>query len=201
MAQKRYYKITSGAGASNYELVAFDSALQDAGIADYNLIKISSILPAGAHVEPEIGAEKGSIIPTAYATVSDNRCNTFLQTGVAIGIPEDDKVVGVIMEDSNVWERLSGLPVGELDRFLNGVNKSFREKLIERVKLAMENRARKIARIEFSTASCYIANNHLISEPRGSNYLYLNLGTGCHRTIITPYDGNYHSLVSAVCLW
>ena len=39
------YRLSSGTGTSPHELVAFDNALLSAGISNYNLLKVSSILP------------------------------------------------------------------------------------------------------------------------------------------------------------
>jgi len=35
----QYYKVVSGVGKSQYPLVAFDNALRDAGIGDFNIIQ------------------------------------------------------------------------------------------------------------------------------------------------------------------
>lgn len=42
--------VTSGTGEAATELAAFDRALLDAGIANYNLIRLSSVIPAGSMV-------------------------------------------------------------------------------------------------------------------------------------------------------
>ena len=46
-------KITSGTGRGVTELAAFDKALFDAGIANYNLIKLSSVIPAHTEIVKE----------------------------------------------------------------------------------------------------------------------------------------------------
>jgi len=43
--------ICTGTGSGPNELMAFDSALLDAGILDYNLIYLSSSIPAGSTIE------------------------------------------------------------------------------------------------------------------------------------------------------
>lgn len=43
--------VTKGYGTGHTELSAFDSALHDAGIANYNLIRLSSVIPVGSEVE------------------------------------------------------------------------------------------------------------------------------------------------------
>ncbi|MEI6040094.1 MAG: pyruvoyl-dependent arginine decarboxylase [Candidatus Berkelbacteria bacterium] len=43
--------ITKGQGTGNTELSAFDEALHKAGIANYNLIRLSSVIPVGSEVD------------------------------------------------------------------------------------------------------------------------------------------------------
>src|ERR1700734_2746613 len=50
-------EITSGCGAAPTALAAFDCALLDAGIANFNLLYLSSIIPAGTTLvrkKPEV---------------------------------------------------------------------------------------------------------------------------------------------------
>ena len=54
-----YYTIVSGKGFGKYALTSFDNALLDAGVGDYNLIKVSSILPARCQYKSSINLEKG----------------------------------------------------------------------------------------------------------------------------------------------
>ena len=44
-------RVTAGSGAGRTTLAAFDSALRSAGVADHNLIRLSSIIPTGSSVE------------------------------------------------------------------------------------------------------------------------------------------------------
>lgn len=92
--------ITSGKGQSSHELVAFDNGLIDAHIANYNLSKVSSILPAGAVRAEKVGLREGSLLLTAYATISSNHPGTRIATAVGVGIPCSSEEVGVIMEFS-----------------------------------------------------------------------------------------------------
>jgi arginine decarboxylase len=62
-----HYTLVSGIGFSDYALVAFDKACQDAGIGDYNLVKVSSILPSKCLFSNLISIKKGSIVWVAYA--------------------------------------------------------------------------------------------------------------------------------------
>ena len=100
MITPQYYTIVSGRGESKYRLVAFDKALLDAGIGDYNLVKVSSIIPPGCTFRETIDLSKGSILYVAYAakTVQEGQLGS---TAVAIAIPIDSDKNGVIFEDSS----------------------------------------------------------------------------------------------------
>ena len=92
------YFISSGKGCSEHQLVAFDKALCDAGIANYNLLKVSSILPAGAIKADKIGLREGSPLLTAYARIDSNSPGDRIATAVGVAIPCRNTDVGVIME-------------------------------------------------------------------------------------------------------
>jgi len=53
-------KITSGVGSGPTPLAAFDAALRDAGIENYNLIPLSSVIPPGAALERARPVRKSS---------------------------------------------------------------------------------------------------------------------------------------------
>lgn len=94
----KYYKISSGVGRAEKALVAFDAAMIQAGIANYNLLKISSILPPGVKESTGIGLPEGSLLPTAYGTITSDIPGDRIASAVAIGFPCDKSKVGVIME-------------------------------------------------------------------------------------------------------
>lgn len=63
--------ITYGTGCGNTKLSAFDSALNSAGIANYNLIKLSSIIPKGARVlVRKFRAKKGEYGNKLYVVIA-----------------------------------------------------------------------------------------------------------------------------------
>lgn len=97
MNTPKHYTIVSGKGFSKYELVAFDNALLNAGIGDYNLVKVSSILPAGCQYEKNIDIEKGSAVYAAYSMVIV-REKQKATTAVAVAIPLNNAKSGVIFE-------------------------------------------------------------------------------------------------------
>lgn len=100
MVTPQYYTIVSGRGESEHKLVAFDKALLDAGVGDYNLLKVSSIIPSGCKFQETVNITKGSVLYTAYAEmiVQDGQIGS---TAVAIAFPKNAKENGVIFEYSS----------------------------------------------------------------------------------------------------
>jgi len=75
MKEKRTIQVTSGTAAGPTHLAAFDAALLEAGIANTNLIKLSSVIPTKSRVvigKPTINFEKdfGSKL---YVVLADKR--------------------------------------------------------------------------------------------------------------------------------
>ena len=100
MTLPTHYAIVSGKGYSEYSLVAFDNALIDAGIGDYNLVKVSSILPANCQYESHIDIPHGSIVYAAYATATVSEGQK-MSLAVAVAVPSDVRENGVIFETSS----------------------------------------------------------------------------------------------------
>ena len=84
----RFCTAGAGVGVSAFELVSFDRALREAGFADYNLLRVSSILPA----------PKGSLLPIAYGVFSSDEAERTIAAAVSLAFPTDPHAVGVIME-------------------------------------------------------------------------------------------------------
>lgn len=94
------YYVNAGHGTGEEELNSFDDALLNAGVGNYNLVKVSSILPIGAQRKNQVDIEKGNILHVAYASISSNSYNDIIAAAVAIGVPNNNTDVGVIMEYS-----------------------------------------------------------------------------------------------------
>lgn len=99
------YALVTGQGISAYsELESFDMALIDAGIGDYNLVRLSSILPPHVINSKEIDLSKGQILHLAFA--SKSTCSDeAISSAIAIALPEDLDSIGVIMENSGCQEK------------------------------------------------------------------------------------------------
>jgi arginine decarboxylase len=85
--------LSTGAGEGQFELVAFDMALREAGIADFNLVKVTSIVPPGVPVgrivdggRPVLG--EGLLAPTIYAREdAGSDYEGPIAAAVGVGIP------------------------------------------------------------------------------------------------------------------
>jgi len=90
--------IVAATGVGKTELNAFDKALFEAGISEYNLVKVSSIIPPGAKETHILELPKGSYLPIAYGAITCSEEGTIITAAIAVGLPEDENLCGVIME-------------------------------------------------------------------------------------------------------
>ena len=102
IANKYVIRVGVGVSKKGNRLPSFDKALLDAGVGNYNLVKLSSILPAHCVEAKEIDLEEGSMLPTAYATITSSQEGDFLVSCIGVGIPANHDNVGVIMEYSGI---------------------------------------------------------------------------------------------------
>lgn len=94
------YCLVKGSAEGRTRLNAFDKALLEAGVGDTNLMRMSSILPPAAEEVSvnDIVLPKGGLIPLAYAAYDGTTPGQMISAAIAVGIPEDDREPGVIME-------------------------------------------------------------------------------------------------------
>lgn len=127
----RFFKAGAGFGVSAFELVSFDRALREAGFADYNLLRVSSILPAGVEPQSAVDLPKGSLLPIAYGVFTSNEQGAIISAAVSYALPADPSEVGVIMEAEGYM-----------------TEREAHEQVIAMAEEAMEDRNLKIARLE-----------------------------------------------------
>jgi len=101
MYRPRFYKVVSGIGEADFALLSFDNALRQAGIGDFNLVKVSSILPPSCEYRELLPICQGGILYAAYSTITVSG-NDIGKTGVAVAIPMSDAESGVIFEYSSL---------------------------------------------------------------------------------------------------
>jgi arginine decarboxylase len=96
--------LTSGTGHGHTPLNAFDNALLDAGVGNFNLIKVSSIVPPGAVVEKSktkfSKIPNGSLIYAVYTHSISGLEGEKTASVLAAAVPKNQKT-GVIFESSS----------------------------------------------------------------------------------------------------
>jgi arginine decarboxylase len=98
--------LTSGIGTGSTKLNAFDNALLNAGIGNFNLLQTSSIIPPKAKIiyltrnkANKILPKIGSVVPTVYSYIYGEKKGSKIVAILGLGIPKDYKNHnGVIVE-------------------------------------------------------------------------------------------------------
>ena len=99
------YYIGGGVGFAKNELNAFDAALLESKVGNYNLVRISSILPPNSIKKEDVSLPQGSFLHTAYSTISYGKEGQIIASGVGVAIPKNRSLPGVIMEYSTLHNR------------------------------------------------------------------------------------------------
>ena len=101
LVPKRFF-FTQGTGIHEKDMRAFEEAMRDAGIDICNLIKTSSVIPAGCKL---ISREEGmkSIKPgqITFAIIAQSQTNEpgqLIAAGIGMAQPEDDNEYGYMTE-------------------------------------------------------------------------------------------------------
>jgi arginine decarboxylase len=93
---------TRGVGKHRHNLQSFEVALRNAGIAHCNLVKVSSILPAGCKIVPRRSGLKrlmaGQVTYCVLAEARTNEPNRLVSAGVGLAIPAGKSEYGYISE-------------------------------------------------------------------------------------------------------
>jgi len=94
--------LTKGMGQHKYQLKSFEDALRKAGVAQQNLVQVSSILPAKCKViSRERGLQKlipGEICYCVMAKADTNEHGRMIAASVGIAVPKDDSKWGYLSE-------------------------------------------------------------------------------------------------------
>lgn len=95
----RAITVATGSGEGSTEINAFDRALLDAGIANLNFLRVTSILPAGARLVPMRPVPEGTLVPAVYTRITSHVPGERIAAAVGVGFSGDS--YGVIMEYSH----------------------------------------------------------------------------------------------------
>jgi arginine decarboxylase len=137
-----HYFLVSGASEGFTSLNAFDGALLRAGIGDTNIVKMSSIVPPRCQLISPVPLPPGSLVPTAYASITSDVPGQIIASAVAVALPKEPHFPGLIMEYSG---RGSKAEIEEMVRqmALEGMKLRKRE-IKELTSMAVEHRVQTV---------------------------------------------------------
>lgn len=99
---------TKGVGVSKEQLTSFELALRDAGIAQYNLVPVSSIFPPNCkRVSRDEGLQflpPGSIVHCVISRNATNEPNRLIAASVGTAMPQDANNYGYLSEHHSFGE-------------------------------------------------------------------------------------------------
>ncbi|MDP3618796.1 MAG: pyruvoyl-dependent arginine decarboxylase [Ramlibacter sp.] len=102
-------QIATGTGSSSTKLAAFDASLFNAGVSNYNLIRLSSIIPPGSVicVDSPIKKQPGGWGDRLYCVVAEMRVDTpGMQAWAGIGwVQEKSSGKGLFVEHEGYSEQ------------------------------------------------------------------------------------------------
>ena len=104
----RKFFLTSGVGVHKDQLSSFEVALRDAGLAPFNLVSVSSILPPGCKkVTWQKGLKElslGEIVFVVLARNHTNEPNRLVAASIGCAIPANRKRYGYLSEHHPMGE-------------------------------------------------------------------------------------------------
>jgi arginine decarboxylase len=99
---------TRGVGIHRHKLQSFEGALRKAGIAQVNLVEVSSIMPPNAKIIPKSAGIKelrpGQIVFTVMARAETNEPNRLVASSVGLATPADKSQYGYLSEHHSFGE-------------------------------------------------------------------------------------------------
>lgn len=101
--------LTRGVGRHPEKLASFELALRDAGIAEYNIVRVSSILPPHCKLIPrKDGVTRltpGQVLFTVLAESATNEANRLIASSIGVAIPRDRSHYGYLSEHHSYGEK------------------------------------------------------------------------------------------------
>ncbi|HDL19112.1 MAG TPA: arginine decarboxylase, pyruvoyl-dependent [Bacteroidetes bacterium] len=100
--------LTRGVGRHRERLTSFEMALRDGGIAQFNLVRVSSIFPPHCKVISKAAGLKklspGQIIPCVISENRTNEARRLIAASVGLAIPTDRNRYGYLSEHHSFGE-------------------------------------------------------------------------------------------------
>jgi len=103
-------RLSRSQGSGPTRLAAFDAALVAAGLQNFNLLPLSSVIPVGASVEvvgpaDQLQGVHGDLLYCVYAASYATMPGTQAWAGIAWGLRDDDSGAGLFVEHSGPTEQ------------------------------------------------------------------------------------------------
>lgn len=93
---------TRGVGRHSEKLTSFEMALRAAGIAHFNLVRVSSIYPPSCKILPRSQGIKqlkaGQVVHVVLAEIASNEPSRLMSASVGVAIPKDPEQFGYLSE-------------------------------------------------------------------------------------------------------
>lgn len=100
--------LTRGVGRHREKLASFELALRDAGIAEYNLVRVSSIFPPECKLigrkEAMAKLSPGQVLYAVIAESATNEPNRLIAASIGLAIPRDRSRYGYLSEHHSYGE-------------------------------------------------------------------------------------------------
>jgi len=101
--------LTKGTGIHKDKLISLELALRDAGIAQFNLVKVTSIFPPGCTIttkEKGLGhLSPGEIVFCVLSENSTNEPKRLIAASMGLAVPEDKDKYGYLLEHQSFDEK------------------------------------------------------------------------------------------------
>ena len=102
-------RVSTGSGAGPTRLAAFDTAVQAAGIAGYNIIRLSSVIPSQSVVRQVTGGDQvkgshGDVVYCVYAAAYASMPGEQAWAGLAWATHADGSGAGIFVEHTAASE-------------------------------------------------------------------------------------------------
>ena len=100
--------LTKGVGRASAKLASFEAALRDAGIAEYNLVRVTSIFPPRCKIISRDHGVKlldpGQILFIVLADNATNEPNRLIASSIGLAMPKDKNTYGYLSEHHSYGE-------------------------------------------------------------------------------------------------
>ncbi|MFQ5706870.1 MAG: pyruvoyl-dependent arginine decarboxylase [bacterium] len=101
--------LTKGVGKSKEKLTSFELALRNAGIAEYNLVRVSSIFPPHCKIVSKAEGLKmlspGQIVHCVMSQCATNEPHRLIAASIGLAVPKDRSHYGYLSEHHSYGQR------------------------------------------------------------------------------------------------